>query len=52
MSGDVHVRFCEHLRGRFPWVTRLIITGNSEEWLENEVKPAVVEFLAERGLVL
>ena len=28
-----------------------IITGNSEEWLENEVKPAVVEFLAERGLV-
>jgi hypothetical protein len=22
MSGDVHVRFCEHLRGRFPWVTR------------------------------
>jgi RNA-directed DNA polymerase len=29
-----------------------IITGNSEEWLENEVKPAVVEFLAERGLVL
>ncbi|WP_262964258.1 group II intron reverse transcriptase/maturase [Methylobacter psychrophilus] len=29
-----------------------IITGNSEEWLENEVKPAVVEFLGERGLVL
>jgi RNA-directed DNA polymerase len=29
-----------------------IITGNSKEWLENEVKPAVVEFLAERGLVL
>jgi RNA-directed DNA polymerase len=28
-----------------------IITG-SEEWLENEVKPAVVEFLAERRLVL
>ena len=28
-----------------------IIIGNSEEWLENEVKPAVVEFLAERGLV-
>ena len=23
MSGDVHVRFCENLRGRFPWVTRL-----------------------------
>jgi RNA-directed DNA polymerase len=29
-----------------------IITGNSKEWLELEVKPAVVEFLAERGLVL
>ncbi len=22
MSGDVHVRFCESLRGRFPWATR------------------------------
>jgi RNA-directed DNA polymerase len=22
MSGDVHVRFCEHLGVRFPWVTR------------------------------
>jgi RNA-directed DNA polymerase len=29
-----------------------IITGNSKEWLEHEVKPVVVEFLAERGLVL
>jgi len=29
-----------------------IITGNSKEWLEQEVKPAVIEFLAERGLVL
>jgi len=29
-----------------------IITGHSKAWLENEVKPAVVEFLAERGLVL
>lgn len=29
-----------------------IITGHSKEWLEDEVKPAVVEFLAERGLVL
>lgn len=52
MSGDVQVRFCDHLRGRFPRVTRLIITGYSKEWLENEVKPAVVKFLAERGLTL
>jgi RNA-directed DNA polymerase len=29
-----------------------IITGHSQEWLEQEVKPVVVEFLAERGLVL
>ncbi|NMY12154.1 group II intron reverse transcriptase/maturase [Pseudomonas veronii] len=29
-----------------------IITGNSKEWLEHDVKPVVVEFLAERGLVL
>src|SRR6266849_10208367 len=29
-----------------------IITGISKEGVENEVKPAVVEFLAERGLVL
>lgn len=29
-----------------------IITGFSKEWLECEVKPVVVEFLAERGLVL
>jgi len=26
MSGDVHVRFCEHLGGRFPGVTRPIGT--------------------------
>src|ERR1019366_10283135 len=29
-----------------------IITGNSKEWLEHEVMPAVVEFFAERGLIL
>ena len=29
-----------------------IITGHSKEWLEQEVKPVVVEFLAERGLGL
>ena len=33
MSGDVHVRFCEHLRGRFPWVTRLI-TGFRRDYLQ------------------
>jgi RNA-directed DNA polymerase len=29
-----------------------IITGHSKAWLELEVKPAVVKFLAERGLIL
>ena len=52
MSGDVHVRICEHLGGRFPGVTRLIITGYSKEWLEEEVMPIVIRFLAERGLTL
>ena len=30
MSGDVHVRFCEHLRGRYPRVTRLVILTTCE----------------------
>ena len=30
MSGDVHVRFCEHLRGRYPRVTRLVILTTSK----------------------
>ena len=25
MSGDVHVRFCEHVGVRFPCVTRLVV---------------------------
>ena len=25
MSREVHVRFCESLRGRFPWATRLVV---------------------------
>lgn len=29
-----------------------IITGCSKEWLENEVRPVVVEFLEKRGLIL
>jgi RNA-directed DNA polymerase len=53
------------LAGKFPNAKRIglkmnmvryaddfIITGHSKEWLEHEVKPAVVSFLAERGLVL
>ena len=52
MSGDVHVRFRERLGGRFPGATRLIVTGHSKEFLEQEVKPCVEAFLAERGLTL
>ena len=52
VRSDVHVRFCEGLRGRFPWSTRLIITGDSKEWLETGVKPRVILFLASRGLQL
>src|SRR5216683_958081 len=40
------------LSTRMRYADDFIITGNSKEWLEQEVKPAVVEFLAERGLVL
>ncbi len=53
------------LAGKFPKNTRpnlkmnmvryaddFIVTGNSKEWLEQEVKPVVVAFLAERGLIL
>jgi len=52
MSGDVHVRFCESLRGRFPRATRLVITGKSRRLLEQNIRPAVESFLAERGLTL
>ncbi|WP_245232408.1 group II intron maturase-specific domain-containing protein [Thiorhodococcus minor] len=52
MSGDVHVRFCERLGGRFLGATRLIITGVSRALLEAHVKPLVVQFLKERGLEL
>jgi RNA-directed DNA polymerase len=34
------------------YADNFVITGHSKEWLEQEVKPVVVEFLAARGLVL
>ena len=34
MSGDVHVRFCESLRGWFPWATRLVVHCRSRQQLE------------------
>ena len=52
MSGDVQVRICEHLRGRFPWVTRLTLYVSSErsaigvlesltQWIEKHLKLSV-----------
>ena len=43
MSGDVHVRFCESLRGRFPWATRLVVMARYmgrriTDWLEDVVE--------------
>ena len=52
MNREIHVRFSEGLGVRFPWATRLVITGASRALLESEVKPLVVQFLAERGLEL
>ena len=42
MSGDAHVQFCEHLWGRFPWVTHLIVMTKTEEEL-----PAALSFVKE-----
>ena len=52
MSGDVHVRFREHPRGRFPRVTRLVVTGVSKNVLESQVLPAIKAFMTARGLEL
>lgn len=52
VSCEVHAPFREHLGGKVPRVTRLIVTGVSREILEQKVKPAIEAFLAERGLEL
>src|ERR1700733_11304500 len=52
LSREAPDRICESLRVRFPWATRLIITGESKELLENKIKPAVEKFLQIRGLSL
>ena len=45
VSGDVHARFCESLKGKFLWATRLILIGltlddakDFKEKIENFVK--------------
>ncbi len=51
MSGDVHVRFCEHLRGRFPWVTRLVILCQTQEEAGNALGLAR-QWVNDKGLAL
>jgi RNA-directed DNA polymerase len=52
MSGDVHVRFCEGVGVQLPRATHLIVTGDSQELLETEVKPLIAEYLRKRGVEL
>ena len=40
MSGDVHVRFCESPRGKFPRATRLLILCQSKSAAENALNQA------------
>src|SRR5271155_3417592 len=52
MKRELPVRIREGLGVQFPRATRLVITGNSRELLEQEVQPLVEHFLQERGLEL
>ncbi len=52
MSGDVHVRFCEHLGGRFPGVTRLVVMVNGQRADAAALRQEVAELLAPIGLSL
>ena len=47
MSGDVHVRFCEHLRGWFPRVTRRNIFVKSQKAAER-VMAKVSQFIEKK----
>jgi hypothetical protein len=44
MSGDVHVRFCESLRGQFPWATRLLILTKTR-WQNRKAVKALNQIL-------
>ncbi len=45
MSGDVHVRFREHLRGQFPRVTRLLIGVIGSKSEAKKIMKDVVDFV-------
>ena len=41
MSGDVHVRFCERMEGRFLWVTRLVVLLHPKtdpQWIVTQMR--------------
>ena len=51
MSGDVHVRFCESLRGKFPWATLLIcLVDNGHD--ANRILKALQNRFTKYGLQL
>ena len=48
VSGDVHARFCESLKGKFLWATRLMILGNNPKELirlKNEINLFLIQNL-------
>ena len=51
MSGDVQVRFCESLRVKFSWATRLLILCQTKRQLER-CKQRLMGVLQERRLRL
>jgi RNA-directed DNA polymerase len=51
MSGDVQVRFCESLRVKFPWATRLLIFAKTKRQL-SRCRRRMMDVLHERRLSL
>ena len=51
MSGDVHVRFCERLEGRFLWATRLVALCRSRQEAE-AVLATIQVWVEQHGLRL
>ena len=51
MSGDVQVRFCESLRVKLPWATRLLVLCKTKRQL-NRCKQRMMDVLHDRRLSL
>src|SRR5712692_10409847 len=52
MSGDVHVRFCEGVRVRFPRATHLVVFWNGTKADAHAIKEELGGFLNTMGLTL